>query len=478
MSVTPLPGPPPLLDALVVGAGISGLVAALKMQDAGLRVGVIDAGLQPGGVIRSVARDGFLWECGPNSVLDTTPLLGELVARLGLQAQWRPASAAAARRYVLCGGRLVAVPTSPGAMLATPLFSWRAKLALLREPFVAAASPVAEESIADFVRRRLGCEFLEHAIDPFVAGVYAGDPAQISVAAAFPKLHALEQRYGSLLRGQLLGARERRRAPDRSRHTARSYAFTGGMQTLTDALAAAAGPVAQACQALRFQRDGDGSFTVHTLHDGAPRRWRARALVLATPADATAGLLREHAGDAAAALGGIGYAPLASIASAYRRDDIAHALDGFGALVPRIASRHVLGMLFSSSMFDGRAPAGHVLLTSFVGGMRQPELAALPEDRLSDIVQAEHAALLGARAPALFHAVTRWPRAIPQYTLGHLGRVARACSAMQALPGLFFCANWKGGVSVGDCVKNGHGVAQDVAAHLAHRQQPGWRLAA
>ena len=456
----------PCVDVVVVGAGISGLVAAYRLKRAGLTVALIEAGHRPGGVIASVARDGFLYETGPNSALDTTPLIGALVNDLSLSASLRWASEASNTRYVVRGGVPMALPMSPGAFLMTRLFSPAAKLALMREPFVARGDPAVEESIAAFVRRRLGSEFLDYAIDPFVAGVYAGDPEQISVAAAFPKLQALEQRWGSLIRGQIFGAGERKRQKATAKNTARSFSFDGGMQVLTDALAAAVGPVVLQARVHRFERDADGGFTLRAHRHGEPLAWRARAVVLATPADGAAALLRAHAPDAAAALEAIPYAPVATVASGYAQRDIAHPLDGFGCLVPRKEQRRVLGVLFSSSMFDGRAQPGQVLLTSFVGGFRQPALAGLPENELAMLVQGEHQALLGARQPPRFQQVTRWPRAIPQYTLGHGARLARADAARRVLPGLFFCANWTGGVAVGDCIKSGHGCADAVVALL------------
>ncbi len=184
--------------------------------------------------------------------------------------------------------------------------------------------------------------------------------------------------------------------------------------------------------------------------------------MLATPADAAAALLRETQPAAAAALAAIDYAPVACVASAYARADVAHALDGFGCLVPRLEQRRVLGVLFTSSMFEGRAPAGQVLLSSFIGGRRQPELAALPEADIAALAHAENAALLGARRAPLWQAVTRWPRAIPQYERGHLARVAEVAKAEAALPGLRLCANWRGGVSLGDCIVQGGRAARDV----------------
>jgi len=461
-----------VLDAIIVGAGISGLVAAHRLTRAGFAVQVIDAGARPGGVIGTVLRDGCLFERGPNSALDTTPLIGELVNDLGLSADMRFASEAAEKRYVVRGGVLTALPTSPGAFLSTRLFSTAAKLALLREPFLGPAAPDAEESIAAFVRRRLGTEFLDYAIDPFVAGIFAGDPENISVRAAFPKLHALEQRWGSLIRGQVLGARERRRQKEVAKNTAKSFSFVGGMQTLTDALASAIGKLAMHALATRLERDPAGVFTLHAEQRGQPVQWRARTVLLATPADRTAALVREHASDAAAALDSIAYAPVATVASAYAAASIVHPLDGFGCLVPRKEQRRVLGVLFSSSMFEGRAPAGTALLTTFVGGQRQPELPGLPDDDIAALAHAEHGVLLGARSAPLFQAVTRWPRAIPQYTLGHLARVARAEAATRVLPGLFLCASWKGGVSVGDCIKNGHLEADAAAACLRAWARP------
>jgi oxygen-dependent protoporphyrinogen oxidase len=236
------------------------------------------------------------------------------------------------------------------------------------------------------------------------------------------------------------------------------------MQVLTDALAAAVGPLSLQTRATAIERHPDGGFTVRAEQDGRSLVWRARALVLATPADQAAALLKDHAADAAAALEAIDYAPVATVASAYARSAIAHPLDGFGCLVPRKEMRRVLGVLFSSSMYDGRAPQDQVLLTTFAGGQRDRALPRLAEDEIGAIAQAEHRALLGARQAPLFETVTRWARAIPQYTLGHLGRVARADAAARQLPGLFFCANWKGGVSIGDCIKNGYLTADSVAA--------------
>jgi oxygen-dependent protoporphyrinogen oxidase len=417
-------------------------------------VEVIDAASRAGGVIGSEVSGGALYERGPNSVLDTNPHIGELVRDLGLAHERLDASAIAAKRYVVRGGRLAALPATPAAFLTSPVFSLRAKLRLLREPFVARTAGTREESVSDFVQRRLGRDFLDYAVEPFVAGIYAGDPDELSLRAAFPRLHALEQRYGSLIKGQVLGARERARQAERGKNTAGSFTFRHGMQTLPDALARALGGVRTGVSATTLRRGDDGHLILAVESAAGAFEASARSVVLAVPAHAAAALVRDCAADAAQALEEIPYAAIASVALSYARADVAHPLDGFGFLAPRVEKRRILGSLFSSSMFEGRAPAGAVLLTSFVGGRRNPELAAQSDDEIARAVREELAELIGATGTPRLSVVTRWREAIPQYTLGHLERVARAAAAERALPGLYLCSSYRGGVSVGDCIKS------------------------
>lgn len=456
-----LPGE--VLDAVVVGAGLTGLCTAHGLVRAGLRVQLVEAAPRAGGVIASVARDGFLYEAGPNSGLDNTPEIGALVDALGLRPRLRYASALSARnRYLVRGGRVLAAPSGPGSFITTPLFSAGAKLGLLRELFAPRGDAAQDESIAAFVRRRLGPEFLDYAVDPLVGGIYAADPERLSLAAAFPALQAMEQQHGGLLRGAIALARERRRAGGPKRAVPRSFSFDGGLQVLTDALAAAV-PLAMRTTALRVEAAPGGGFVLHAQGPHGALAMGCRHLVLATPADAAGALLRGLHPSAADALAAIDYAPVACVASAYARADVAHALDGFGCLVPRREGRRVLGVLFTGSMFEGRAPAGQVLLSSFIGGRRQAGLVALPEGEIAALAHEENAALLGARSAPLWQAVTRWPRAIPQYEHGHLGRIAEVAKAEAAYPGLHLCANWRGGVSLGDCIVQGAQVAQRIA---------------
>jgi oxygen-dependent protoporphyrinogen oxidase len=454
-------------DVIVIGGGLSGLAAAVGAKRRGASIEVLEAAPRPGGTIGTIHRDGALYETGPNSALDTTPLIDALLDATGSRGERVEASALAATRFIVRDGRLVALPTSPPAMIATRAFSFGAKLRLVAEPFIARAPSSAEESVAAFVRRRLGIEFLDYAVDPFVAGVYAGDPERLSLPAAFPRLHALEQRYGSLIRGQIEGARERRRSAETAKNTARSFSFRDGMQTLTDALARTVGRVATRVRVERVGRDADGTWIVTGTRDGETIVRRARAAIVAVPAAEASVLVRELAPAAAQGLAAIEYATVASVASAYRRADIADPLAGFGFLVPRKENRRILGSLFSSSMFEHRAPAGTALLTTFVGGLRNPDLPRRSDDEIAAIVCGELRALVGARADPLWMAITRWPRAIPQYDLGHLERLRGVDEAERAFPGLFFCANYRGGISVGDCIKSADATSDAVARFLA-----------
>jgi oxygen-dependent protoporphyrinogen oxidase len=454
------------IDVLVIGGGLSGLVTAYRAKRAGLAVAVFEARPKPGGVIGSERRAGALFERGPNSGLDTTPLINALLGDLGIAAERVDGSKASSKRYVVRGGRLVPLPMSPGAFLRTPLFSFGAKVRLFAEPFIAKSPPDREESIAQFVRRRLGPEFLDYAIEPFVAGIYAGDPEILSVPAAFPRLHALEQRYGGLIKGAILGARERKKNADKSKNAASSFSFREGMQTLTDALARAIGNVDCEVNVRRVERRPDGSFVVAGERFGMAFERAASAVVVATPAYAAAEIVRDLAPEAAGALKEIPYPPVTVVASAYRRREILHPLDGFGFLAPAKERPAVLGTLFSSTMFENRAPSEVAVLTTFVGGRRNPELATAGDAEVRSAVQSELSRLLGVGAEPMWSEITRWTRAIPQYTMGHLDRIAQVEEAERTLPGLYFCANYRGGVSIGDCVKAGHATADRLAAQL------------
>ncbi|MGA9115638.1 MAG: protoporphyrinogen oxidase [Bacteroidota bacterium] len=438
---------------LVAGGGISGLAAAWWLREAGLRVTVLERDPAPGGTMKTVREGGWLVETGPNSALETTPLIGRLCAGAGVSGRRIYPDARAERRYILRGGRLHPLPMSPGAFLRSGLWSVRGKLRLLKEPFVGRA--VEEESVAAFVERRLGREFLEYAIDPFVAGVYAGNPRDLSVRSAFPKLYALEARYGGLIMGAVRGRKERRRRREKAKDRARLFSFEGGMQVLPDALAAGLGGDFQGGTEVRGLARRDAGWEVSWVRDGTVQSEGADAVVLAVPAFAAAALLGVLDPAMGASLEVVAYPPVAQVFLGFPEDRIGVPLDGFGFLVPAKEGRRILGTLWSSALFPGRSPAGFAALTTFVGGGRQPALAGMGDGELIDLVVTELGSIMGVRGEPAFARVIRWERAIPQYAVGY-HRLLASCDAFEASHrGVFLTGNYRGGIAVGDCIASG-----------------------
>jgi oxygen-dependent protoporphyrinogen oxidase len=440
-------------DILIIGAGISGLASAWFLKQRGHNVRVLEAAAEPGGCLRTVTRDGFLIEAGPNSTLSKGGAFDELVRGAGLEADLIEANPLAKRRFVVKHDVPTALPGSPPAFIKTGLFSTRGKLRLLAEPFIGRAA--TEESVAQFVRRRLGPEFLDWAIDPFVSGVYAGDPEKLSVRAATAKIYALEAEHGSLIRGAL--ARALRGKASGPQPRGRLVSFRAGMQALPRALAAKLGDAVKLNEvAAGLARNPAGRWQVHS----GGKVFEADRVVLATAAEQAAALLEPLDAGLARELHAIHYPPVMSVALGYARGQVRHALDGFGMLIPKREARATLGALFSSTLFPGRAPDGAVLLTAFIGGARNEAVANMSDAALIAQITADLRGLLGIEGEPQLTMVNHWPRAIPQYELGHLERIARIDAGLAKLLGLHTRANWRDGISVADCVTNAQQFAQ------------------
>jgi len=474
-------------SVVVIGAGITELVAAYELKGRGVLVTLFEASGQAGGAIGTSLADGFLAEHGPNSFVTSAPV-ETLIEQLGLQDEVVEANTDANRRYIVRDGVLVPFPMTPWSMLTTPLFSKRAKLRVLLEPLVRTKPGSGDESIASFVRRRLGAEVLDYAVNPFIAGIFAGDPEQLSMAHAFPRVFALERQYGSLSRGLMKSRRDayKARRADAANSTpaatdavssadaaparARLISFRDGLQTLPDALAAALGSTLKLSTPARLLHRGEDRWIIETGHDGAVRARAIDAIVLAAPAHALTAMelpaeIRRHA----LPIEQVEYPPVSCITLGFRREDVAHKLDGFGVLVPTVEKRQILGALFSSTLFPDRAPDGHVTITVFVGGGRDPKLARLDTDQLVRLVRTDLKELLGVRGDPVFAKHVYWPRGIPQYVVGYDAVKDAADATEAANPGLYVTGNFRNGVSVGDCIASGQQVAQRVAAYLAQK---------
>jgi oxygen-dependent protoporphyrinogen oxidase len=450
------------LDVAVIGGGISGLAAAHALRKAGRNVVVLEARSRFGGVVGSVRTQTYVADAGPQS-FTAAPAWLDLVRDLGLESQIVEASDAGAKRYIYRNGALIAVPMSPAAFITSSLLSAGAKWRLLAEPFTAPRAEQSDESVASFVERRAGPEVLHTVAAPVMSGIYAGDPAQLSARSTMPALVDFERNSGSVLRGFL--ARRASAKADGAADFSRPrslISFTDGNAALISALAKDLQGRVYANARVRKLRQQGAGFALEC--EGLPEGTiEAARVIVATPADSAADLLELLEPVAAAALRMIEYAPVAQVALAYPRAAIGASLDGFGFLTCRDEGVRILGAVWNSNIFAGRAPDGELLCTAFLGGATDRAISELDDEQLARVAHADLSRSMRI-APVKPTVVSgfRWERAIPQYTVGHEERLAAIESAVDRIPGLRITGNYLRGVSVTDCIRR----ANEVAATL------------
>ena len=429
----------------IIGGGISGLCTAFGLQRAGVDVTLFEKSAAVGGNIRTEQRDGFLIEHGPNSLLVSQELL-DLISQLGIDDQIAQAKPAAKKRFIVRGGKLTALPTGLVDLTGNRAFSTGAKLRLLKEPFVRTKSS-ASESVASFFERRLGREIVDYAVDPFISGIYAGDPRRLSVQHAFPRVFAMEREHGSLLAAAMFS----RNGAKRPKGVTRTISFKNGMQTLTDALAEKLGERIKFGSAVCSIVRSAAGFEVEIANGSAES---FDAVVVGTPAWVAADLVRELDGSLADSLSGIYYPPVAVVYTAFKKENVKTAPDGFGFLVPGREKMNILGSLWTSSVFENRTPQGYHLFTTFIGGARNAELGRKDESELIEVALDDLNAVLGLTGKPEFASVKKWERAIPQYNIGYEAVIDAIENFEKSHRGIFFCSNFYKGISVGDCIKN------------------------
>jgi oxygen-dependent protoporphyrinogen oxidase len=431
------------MQTLIIGAGIAGLTVAWRLAQANEKVTVLEAQAQVGGNVQSVFRDDFLVEKGPNTLLVSHQQVENLLKDLALTPI--AANPAANRRFVYRNKKLMLVPMQPLALLTSPLLSAAAKLSLIKL-LQKQTPPPQEESLADFVQRRTHREIVDYLLNPFISGIYAGDPTQLSYPAVLPKIATAERKNGFL-------------RPEKNPNKIKSYtvSFAEGLQALPKALAAGIqrqhGQIFLEQQVEKIEKNQE-SWQVSTQDN----HYQAERLIIATPAYVTAALLSSFLPEAEK-LKTIAYPSVLSVAMAFDRAAVGHPLHGFGFLIPRKEGIETLGVLFSSTLFPGRAPADKVLLTAFIGGASNPVSPAAAER-----IFAEIAPILAITAPPLWQEASYWPQAIPQYHFGHLELIQAVQQAVSKFNDLFLLGNWQGGISLGDGLVNALNLAEQLLA--------------
>lgn len=447
----------PEVGAVVVGGGIAGLAAALELQREISEVLVLDASDRPGGVMRTDHVSGYVVERGPATLQVKAPMLAALRER-GLETALQRAQPASRHRFLLCGDQLVPLPLSPLGFVRTPLLTPAGKLRLLAEPLMRRRD-ASSESAAEFAGRRLGAQAAARLVAPFLTGVYAGDEAELGAEAVFGGLVELERRYGSIALGALLGWPARRR----TRGLSGTYSATKGLGPFARAIAERLSePPALGARVEGLRRDG-ASWRLEVVSSAGRTQLRAARVVLAVPADAAARLLHGVDARAAELLAQIDYAPIVVLPLGVARAEVRRAVEGFGFLVPRDAGRSLLGCLYLSRLFPGRAPEGHELLHCLLGGARWRGVVEEGDDALRARVLTDLDAILGLAGEPLALGIQRWPRAIPQPDRDHVRRVSELRARIGALPGLAAAGSWVAGVSVADSFASGQQAARALA---------------
>ncbi|MEX1186831.1 MAG: protoporphyrinogen oxidase [Gemmatimonadaceae bacterium] len=448
---------------VVIGGGISGLAAAwAARQEAsgaqgGLEVLVLERGEHVGGKANSVARDGWLVEDGPSGYLSGRPEMDGLIEAIGLAHDRVPANRAARVRFLYRAGKIRRVVPNPVGLLTEGILGPLGVARMLAEPFVPRRRETNDdESVWSFAARRLGAQVADRMVLPMALGIFAGDARRLSLRAAFPRMAALEREHGSVIRGMI--------ARRGSMSSGTLTSFRHGMQQLPRALAERGGFTVRCNAGVRaLRRTGDGWSVVV---DGDAEAIPADAVVLAGEPWAMAPLLRPHDERAAAELTGIACPPVGVVALGFGPAAAAKLPVGFGLLVARGEGFRMLGTLWETHLYEGRGPAGHLLVRAMFGGAVDPDAGALSESGLAALARAEVAKLYHLTDTPLLEHVVRVPRAIPQYEIGHPARVARISAAIDALPGLSITGNGLRGVAFADAASDGVRVGRTAARRL------------
>jgi oxygen-dependent protoporphyrinogen oxidase len=466
--------------AIVVGGGISGLATAWLLGERARQAGIdlelllMEKEQRVGGKIWSIKADGFLCEWGPNGFLDNKPQTLDLCRELGADRLLLRSNDNARKRFIYSGGTLHRLPENGPSFLKSRLISWPGKMRLAMEPFIPQYKGEEDETLAAFGRRRLGDEALRKLIAPMVSGIFAGDPETMSLKSCFGRIAELESEYGGLIKAMIKLAKKKKQDIAEGKVVASAAgpggvltSFRNGIQDLTDIVAGKLGGESITLAEDVERVSAGKSVPFRVLSDRG--ELDADVVIMATPAYATADILQNLDAGISAVLREIPYATMTIACFGYEREKIARDLDGFGYLVAKDEGKSILGTLWDSSIFENRAPQGHVLLRSMMGGACFPQYLSLSDDEVQKRVETDLRAIMGITASPSFTRIFRHDKAIPQYTVGHGARLAALEEKAAAHPGLFLTGNSYRGIGLNDCVAAAIRTSDAAIAHLRER---------
>ena len=434
----------------IIGAGVSGLTAAWELQNKGVEYILLEAAAMPGGYIRTEKPGNYILECGPNSILCDDELLS-FFAKTGLKEKLLPANEVSKSRYIYKNGSYKKLPSNPITLLSSNFFSLKSKVKLLTEPFRNSGATFPNETLSSFFERHFGKEAVDYALNPFIAGIYNGDPAQLLAEQTFPALVHYEKEYGSILKGLIKNASQRRK----------SYNFKNGMQQMTDGLAAQLRNLQLNAKATALKK-GDGKIIISYEQDGMQKSIFCNKVIITLPAFAATTILKEEYPQFQAALSNIHYPPVALVHTAYKKDKVKKPLNGFGGLNPKKENLFSAGGIWTSTVFEGRCPKDEILFANFIGGSQSPENYQLSDEELKQAINKELATNFKIDAAPVFQQVSRWQKTIPQYDINSLE--AELIVNKLKTDNIYVCATWYGGISLADSIKKSLKAAEKILA--------------
>jgi len=451
-------------DVVIIGAGLTGLTIALYLKKAGIDFKIIEKSAKTGGVIQTISEKGFVYETGPNTGVVSNPEITELFEELEGKCTLETADPSAKRRLIWKNNQWHALPSGLWSAITTPLFTWGDKFRILGEPWRAKGTD-PNEKLSDLVKRRLGKSFLDYAIDPFISGIYAGNPNELVPRYALPKLWKLEQDYGSFIRGTIKKAKLPKTDRDK-KATKEVFSAKGGLGKMIEAMTAAIGAEHFLLSAETMIRSNENSFQLQVTTPENLDVIETKHLVTTCGGYALQGLLPFLNEEEIAPFNNLKYAAVTQVLLGFQKWK-GVSLKAFGGLVPGVENKNILGVLFTSSFFEGRAPKGGALLSVFMGGTKRPDIAKMDDFEIETLIKKDLPRMMSDRSfnPDMMR-ILRYPKAIPQYTESSGERFEMIEKLQQKYPGLILAGNIRDGIGMADRVKQGRTIAEELVGKI------------